>query len=47
MAGQTGNHRVKIINLQVVKIDASKNLLVVKGAVPGPSGSYVIIERWS
>ena len=47
MAGQTGNHRVKMINLQVVKIVPEKNLIVVKGSVPGPSGSYVIVERWS
>ncbi len=47
MAGQTGNHRVKMINLQVVKIVPEKNLIVVKGSVPGPSGSYVIVERWT
>ncbi len=47
MAGQTGNARVKQINLQVVKIHADKNVVVVKGSVPGPNGSYVILERWS
>lgn len=47
MAGQTGNHRVKTINLQIVKIVKEKNLLLVKGSVPGPNGSYVILERWS
>ncbi|MGM0647743.1 MAG: 50S ribosomal protein L3 [Bacteroidota bacterium] len=47
MAGRKGNDRVKMINLQVMKIDEEKNLLVVKGAVPGPKGSYVIVERWS
>jgi large subunit ribosomal protein L3 len=47
MGGQTGNQRVKMINLQIVKIFAEKNLVIVKGAVPGPKGSYVIIERWS
>ncbi len=47
MAGRTGGQRVKMINLQVVKIIPEKNLLVVKGAVPGPKNSYVIIERWS
>lgn len=47
MAGQTGNHRVKAINLQIVKIVKEKNLLLVKGSVPGPNGSYVILERWS
>ena len=47
MAGRTGGQRVKIINLQIVKIIPEKNLVVVKGAVPGPNGSYIIIERWS
>lgn len=47
MAGRTGGSRVKMINLQVMKIVSEKNLLVVKGSVPGPNGSYVIVERWS
>ena len=47
MAGQTGNARVKTINLKVMKILPEKNLVVVKGAVPGPNGSYVILERWN
>lgn len=45
MAGQTGGKRVKMKNLQVVKVHPEKNLLVVKGAVPGHKGSYVIIEK--
>jgi large subunit ribosomal protein L3 len=47
MAGQMGNKRRKMINLQIVKIVKDKNLLLVKGGVPGANGSYVIIERWS
>lgn len=47
MAGRTGGDRVKMINLKVIKIIPEKNLLVVKGAVPGPKNSYIIIERWS
>jgi len=47
MGGRTGGNRVKLINLQVVKIMPEKNLILVKGAVPGPNGSYVIVERWS
>ena len=47
MAGRTGGNRVKMINLQVMKIIPEKNVLVVKGSVPGPNGSYVILERWS
>jgi len=47
MAGRTGGDRVKLINLQVMKVVPEKNLILVKGAVPGPNGSYVIVERWS
>ncbi len=47
MAGRMGGNRVKMINLQILKIDSEKNLIIVKGSVPGPNGSYVIIERWS
>ncbi|PLX13101.1 MAG: 50S ribosomal protein L3 [Marinilabiliales bacterium] len=47
MAGRMGGNRVKMINLQIVKIIPEKNILVVKGAVPGPNNSYVKIERWS
>lgn len=47
MAGQTGGNRVKMINLQVMRIVADRNLIVVKGSVPGANGSYVIVERWS
>jgi large subunit ribosomal protein L3 len=47
MAGRMGGATVKMINLQVVKIEPDRNLIVVKGAVPGPNGSYVKVERWS
>ena len=47
MAGRTGGNRVKLINLQVMKIIPEKNVIVVKGAVPGPNNSLVIVERWS
>jgi large subunit ribosomal protein L3 len=47
MAGQTGGKRVKMINLQIMKIIPEKNLILVKGSVPGPNGSYLILERWS
>jgi large subunit ribosomal protein L3 len=46
MAGRMGGQRVKVINLQIQKIILDKNLVLVKGAIPGPNGSYVIIERW-
>ena len=45
MAGRTGFARVKIQNIQIVKILADKNLIVVKGAVPGHNGSYIILEK--
>ena len=44
MAGHTGNARVKIFNLEVIKVMPENNLLVVKGSVPGARGSYVILE---
>ncbi|MDP1621896.1 MAG: 50S ribosomal protein L3 [Bacteroidales bacterium] len=46
MAGRMGGDKVKVINLQVLKIILEKNLILVKGAVPGHNGSYVKIERW-
>lgn len=46
MAGRMGNNRVKVINLQVAKIIAEKNIIIVKGSVPGHKGSYLILERW-
>jgi len=45
MAGRTGGDRVKVLNLKVMKIDAEKNLLLVKGSVPGSKGSYIIVEK--
>ncbi len=44
MAGQMGNERVTVQNLQVVKVMPEHNLIVVKGSVPGARGSYVIVE---
>lgn len=45
MAGRMGGDKVKVENLRVVKVVAEKNLLVVKGCVPGPKNSYVIIQK--
>ncbi len=45
MAGRMGGKRSKVQNLQVLKVDAEKNLLVVKGSVPGAKNSTVIIEK--
>ena len=45
MAGQMGNKTVTIENLQILKVLTDKNLLVVKGSIPGAKGSTVIIEK--
>ena len=45
MAGQMGNARVKVENLQVLRVLADKNMIVVKGAVPGANNSYITIEK--
>lgn len=45
MPGHHGHERRKVRNLQVVRVDEERNLLVVKGAVPGPNGSFVYIEE--
>ncbi|MDY6147493.1 MAG: 50S ribosomal protein L3 [Porphyromonas sp.] len=44
MAGQTGNERVTVQNLQVIKVMPEQNLLLIKGSVPGAKGSIVAIE---
>ncbi len=44
MAGQYGNEQVTVLNLEVVKVDAEKNLIAVKGAVPGAKGGVVFIR---
>ena len=45
MGGRTGGTRVKITNLEVIKMFPEKNLILVKGAVPGHKGSLVILEK--
>ena len=45
MAGRMGNDRVTVKNLQVVKIFPDKNVLVIKGAVPGHNGAFVIVNK--
>ena len=45
MAGKMGNETVKVKNLKVVKVLADKNLILLKGAIPGHTGSFVIIEK--
>jgi large subunit ribosomal protein L3 len=46
MAGRTGGDRVKVTNLEILKIFPEKNAVLVKGAVPGHKGGFVIIEKY-
>jgi large subunit ribosomal protein L3 len=45
MAGHMGHERVTTLNLEVVQADAERDLLLVKGAVPGPRGGLVLIRN--
>ncbi len=45
MGGHMGNARVTVRNLEVIDVDTEDNVLVVKGAVPGPNGGYVMVRR--
>ena len=45
MARPHGPRRVTVRNLEVVEVDTEDNVLVVKGAVPGPNGGYVVVRR--
>lgn len=45
LPGQMGNNRVTVENLEVVKVDPERNLLFVKGGVPGSRNSYVLIQK--
>ena len=44
-AGRMGGDRVKALNHEIVKVFAEKNLIVIKGSIPGAKGSYVMIEK--
>jgi large subunit ribosomal protein L3 len=45
MGGHMGNDRVTVRNLEIVEVDAEDNVILVKGAVPGPNGGYLILRR--
>jgi len=45
MGGQMGNHRVKTFNLQIVKVLTDKNIILIKGSVPGHNGAFITIEK--
>ena len=44
LAGHLGHEKVTVQNLSIVKIDVENNLIAIKGAIPGPKGSYVVIK---
>ncbi|MBQ4511317.1 MAG: 50S ribosomal protein L3, partial [Clostridia bacterium] len=44
MAGQYGNEKLTVLNLEVIKVDAEKNLIAIKGAIPGARGGIVVIR---
>jgi large subunit ribosomal protein L3 len=45
MAGKYGNENLTVLNLEVIKVDAEKNLIAIKGAVPGARGGIVFIRN--
>ena len=45
MAGQMGNERVTVQNLQVLKVIPEHNILMIKGSIPGAKGSIVMVEK--
>lgn len=45
MGGRMGSDRVTVKNLEIVEVDSEDNILLVKGAVPGPNGSYILLRR--
>ena len=45
LAGHMGGERVKVLNLKVIKMIPENNLILIKGSIPGPKGSYVIVEE--
>jgi large subunit ribosomal protein L3 len=45
MGGQMGNARATVRNLEIVEVDTEDNVIMVKGAIPGPNGGYVVLRR--
>lgn len=45
MAGRMGNEKVTVQNLELVRVDTERNLLLIKGAVPGPKGGFVTVQH--
>lgn len=47
MPGRMGNEKMKIKNIEIIKIDLERNLLLIKGAIPGPNNALVVVEKIS
>jgi len=47
MPGRMGNEKIKIRNIEIIKIDLERNLLLIKGAIPGPNNALVVVEKIS
>jgi large subunit ribosomal protein L3 len=47
MGGHMGDEQVTVRNLEVVEVNTEDNVIVIKGAVPGPNGAYVMVRRAS
>ena len=45
MAGQWGHEKVTVQNLLIARVDVNRNLLLIKGAIPGPKGSIVFVKQ--
>jgi large subunit ribosomal protein L3 len=45
MGGRMGNDRIKVANLEVLKVDVEHSMIVVKGSIPGAKQSMVIVEK--
>jgi large subunit ribosomal protein L3 len=45
MPGHMGDAQVTVRNLEIAKVDVENNLLLIKGAVPGPKGGYIVIKQ--
>jgi large subunit ribosomal protein L3 len=45
MGGQMGNGRVTVRNLEIVDVNTEENVIAIKGAIPGPKGSFVVVRR--
>jgi large subunit ribosomal protein L3 len=45
MAGHMGDERVTVQNLEIVRVDPERNLIAIRGAIPGPRGGLIMIKK--